>query len=263
MRTIRHVLGSFLVHDGFFLAGGLSFYFLTCFVPLLFLMVSLTGFVLSPETVTGQIKEALTQTVPVYQEEITRSLLRIIETRRRSGIAGTIILVLFSTQLFAALRYVLNRVLGVRGQPLWHGMLFDTGMVLVIGVLFVANVGTTAVVAWVKLMTARQVEIPAYWTGRISIGLGFAFAVAMYFLTYRFFPYRTVASRAALAGALVASVLWELAKHFLRVYVLSLGLYDEIYGPLGVLMAFIMFVYYSAIVFIFGAEVVSVTDPGD
>ena len=64
-------------------------------------------------------------------------------------------------------------------------------------------------------------------------------------------------------GAIVASALWELAKYFLRVYVLNLGLYDKIYGPLGILMAFIMFVYYSAIVFVLGAEVVAVLDPGD
>jgi membrane protein len=263
MRALRNVLSSFLDHEGFFLAGGLAFYFLICFIPFLFLMVSSTGFILSPETVTGQIKDGLSQNVPVYQEEITRFLLRVIETRRHSGVVGTIILLLFSTQLFATFRVVLNRVLGVKGHPLWHGMLFDMAMVLLISLFFIANVGTTAVVAWVKLMAARQIDIPAHWMGRMSIALGFAFAVAMYFVIYRFFAYRAVASQAALVGAIVASVLWELAKHFLRVYVVSLGLYDEIYGPLGVLMAFIMFIYYSAIVFVFGAEVVAMMDPGD
>lgn len=263
MRSFRNVVNGFLVHEGFFLAGGLAFYFLICFIPFLFLVVSSTGFILSPEAVTGQIKEALTQLVPVYQEEITRSLLRIIETRRQSGAVGTIILFLFSTPLFAAFRVVLNRVLGVRGHPLWHGMLFDTTMVILIGVFFVANVGTTAVVAWVKIMAARQIDIPAYWMGRLSIALGFAFAFVMYFMIYRFFANRPVASGAALVGALVASVLWELAKHFMRVYVVKVGLYDEIYGPLGVMMAFIMFVYYSAIVFVVGAEVVAVVDAGE
>jgi YihY family inner membrane protein len=263
MRALRRIFSGFLDHEGFFLAGGLAFYFLICFIPFLFLVVSSTGYILSPDAVTGQIREALAQIVPVYQEEITRTLLRIIDTRRHSGAVGTIILLLFSTQLFATFRVVLNRVLGGKGHPLWHGMLFDVGMVLLLSLFFVANVGTTAVVAWVKLMAARQMDIPAYWMGRMSIALGLALAVAMYFVVYRFFAYRAVTSRAALAGALVASVLWEVAKHFFRIYVVSLGLYDEIYGPLGVLMAFIMFVYYSAIVFVFGAEVVAVIDPGE
>jgi uncharacterized BrkB/YihY/UPF0761 family membrane protein len=38
------------------------------------------------------------------------------------------------------------------------------------------------------------------------------------------------------------------------------GLYDQIYGPLGVLVAFVMFVYYSAVVFVLGAAYVAVLD---
>jgi membrane protein len=263
MLKYRQILTSFLAHDGPFLAGGLSFFFLICFIPLVFLLVSAVGYVLSAETVTGQIREALAQALPVYHEEVTQTLLRIIETRRSSGVLGTTILVIFSSQLFAALRHVLSRVLGHQGQVLWHGMVFDTVMVFAIGFLFLANVGTTAIVEWLRVMAERQVHIPSHWMGRLSILLGFAFATAMFFLTYFFFPYRRVALRAALGGALVASVLWELAKHLLRIYVVRLGLYDEIYGPLGILMAFTMFVYYSAIVFLVGAEVVRELDPGD
>ena len=39
-------------------------------------------------------------------------------------------------------------------------------------------------------------------------------------------------------------------------------MYDQIYGPLGVLVAFVMFVYYSAIVFILGAEYVGALERG-
>lgn len=257
MSSIRRIFAGFLANEGFFLAGGLSFYFLVCFLPLLFLIISLTGFVLQPETVTGQLRDFLAQSVPIYQDEITRTLLKIIETRRQFGVVGTTILVLFSTQLFAALRVVLNRIFSLHGHPLLHGMLFDALMILLVGVLFVANVATTAVVAWLKLLATRQVDIPAFLSGRLSIILGFVFATAMFFIPYRFFPNQRISTRAALSGALVASALWELAKHLLRVYVLRFGLYHEIYGPLGVLMAFIMFVYYSAIVFVFSAEVVA------
>jgi membrane protein len=263
MRVLRTAFAGFLSHQGFFLAAGLAFYIVICFVPFLFLLVSLTGYVLSAEAVMEQIRDALARTVPVYQDEITRALLRIIETRTHSGLLGSAILLLFSTPLFAAFRFVLNRVLGVRGQPLLHGFLFDSAMIVVVGLFFVGNVASTALLAWFKLLAARQIEVAHHWLGRTSFGLGLLFSTATCFVIYRFFPYRPVRVRAALVGALAAGILWEVARQLIRVYVLNLGLYDQIYGPLGVLMAFVMFIYYSALVFVLGAEIVGAADPGN
>lgn len=257
IRQLRQTFSGFFSHQGFFLAAGLSFYFLICLVPLLFLVVSLAGFVLSSETATRQIMDQLGQIVPVYQREITRTLQRIVATRGLSGLLGTLILVLFSTQLFAALRLVLNRILGVRERSFWRGMLFDIGMIVVIGVLFLATIAATAVFAWFKAFVFKPAGVPVYWMEWMSIGLGLSFSTAMYFIIYRFFPRRRIFWGAALAGALLASALWEAAKYLLRLYITELGVYDQIYGPLGVLVAFVMFVYYSAVVFVLGAELVA------
>ena len=65
---------------------------------------------------------------------------------------------------------------------------------------------------------------------------------------------------AALAGAILASGLWEVAKQLFRLYIRKMGVYDQIYGPLAVLVAFVMFVYYSAIVFVFAAAYAATLD---
>jgi membrane protein len=65
---------------------------------------------------------------------------------------------------------------------------------------------------------------------------------------------------AVLAGAIVAAVLWEIAKQLFSLYIRKVGVYDQIYGPLGVLVAFVMFVYYSAVVFVFGGAYVATLD---
>jgi membrane protein len=73
-------------------------------------------------------------------------------------------------------------------------------------------------------------------------------------VAYRYFPHRKMPIWPAMAGALLAAVLWEAAKQAFRWYILTLGVYDRIYGPLGALVALSMFVYYSGIVFVLGAE---------
>ena len=71
----------------------------------------------------------------------------------------------------------------------------------------------------------------------LVLALALGFSTAFFFVPYRYFPHRRVPAGAALAGALLAAVLWEAAKQLFRWYILSFGVYDQIYGPLGVLVA--------------------------
>ena len=81
----------------------------------------------------------------------------------------------------------------------------------------------------------------------------FRSSALMLYFGYRYLPRRRVRPGAALAGAVLASVLWEVAKRLFRLYVRSVAVYGQIYGPLGVLIAFVMFVYYTCVVFVLGA----------
>jgi membrane protein len=256
--ALREAFAGFLANQGFFLAAGLSFFFLICVIPLLFLSVSLAGFILSSEAAARAVVSQLAQNFPVYRAEITRVLLRIVQTRTLSGLLGTGILILFSTQLFTALRLVLNLVL--RANPrggFLRGMLFDVGLVLAIGVLFVGNVAVTELFGWLKLFIMMSTHEPGPWIASMSFVLAVLLSTAMFYMLYRFLPSRRVATGSALTGALLTSLLWEIAKQLFRLYIRKLGLYDQIYGPLGVLVAFVMFVYYTMIVFVLGAAYVA------
>src|SRR2546426_1035159 len=139
------------------------------------------GFVLSTGQASRHIVEQVTQQFPVYQRQIARVLVRIVETRAVSSLLGTAVLVVASTPLFGACRLVLNRLLGVKVEG---GVVRN----------FFRNLVTDA------------------------------------------------------------------AKQLFRLYVQQVGTYDQIYGPLGVLVAFVMFIYYSAIVFVFSGAFVAALD---
>jgi len=250
---LRAAFAGFFANQGFFLAGGLSFFFLICIIPLLFLTVSVTGFILSKDTAAQVVVAQVAQYFPVYRVEVTRALLRIVETRTISGLVGTGILILFSTQLFTAVRLVLNRFLGGRRGGYFHGMLFDIGLVFAIGILFLANLLVSDIFTWVKLLVIEPARVPPLWLQNITLAFALALSTAMFYMVYRFLPNRRVAAINATAAALATSVLWEVARQLFRLYIRKLGLYDQIYGPLGVLVAFIMFVYYTMIVFVLGA----------
>jgi len=254
IRALRHAAGSFRAHQGLFLASGLAFTLMTCLIPLLFFVVSLAGFVLSRRAASEAVLAQLSEIVPVYKDELHDLLAEIIRRRGLSGILGTGILVLFASQLFAALRLVLNQVFGFTGGPgIVGGVLKDLALLFLMGVLFLASILVTDLVGWIRIILMVPL-MPGEWAQSLFIAMALAFNAGLFFIAYRYFPHRRIPAGAALAGALLASVLWEAAKQLFRWYILSIGPYDRIYGPLGALVALSMFAYYSGVVFVLGAE---------
>lgn len=255
---LRRAVSGFFANHGFFLAAGLSFYFLVCIIPLLFLLVSVTGFVLGHDTAAAVAVEQLTRNFPVYRGEITRALLRIVRTRALSGLLGTVVLILFSTQLFGATRLVLDRLFGFRPtRGYLRGVAFDTALVFAIGPLFILSILATDLFGVLRTFLASQGPVSGQWLRHSSVLFSVLLSAVTFYLVYRFLPDRRVTRGAAVAGALLTSVLWEVAKQLFRLYIRDVGVYDQIYGPLGVLVAFVMFVYYTMVVFVLGAAYVA------
>lgn len=254
-------IARFIAADGFFLSAGLAFFFLVCMIPILLLGVSIVGFVLSTEQAARAVVGQLAQHFPVYQKQITRALVRIVEARTVSGLLGTGVLILFSTPLFGASRLVLHRLLGVKaGGGFVRNLVGDAGMVILLSAcLFVASA-----VTWIyhsfRALALNALPLPPRWFDLAAVGVSLTFSTLMFYFAYRFVPRRRVRPGAALAGALLAGLLWEVAKQLFRLYIQKVGVYDQLYGPLGILVAFVMFVYYSAIVFVFSAAFVAALD---
>jgi membrane protein len=261
--VLRGTLARFFAADGFFLAGGLAFFFLVCIIPLLLLSISILGFVLSAEQAQREVVAHLARNFPVYQREITRVLLRIVETRTVSGLLGTAILVLFSMPLFSAARLVMHRLLGVPGTSgFFRNMAGDAVMALTATVLlFGATVAAWALAAF-QQMILEPAHASAAWFHRTTVAFSVGLSVVLFYLGYRYLPRRRVHRGPALAAAIVAALLWELAKQLFRLYIRRVGVYDQIYGPLGILVAFVMFAYYSAIVYILGGAFAASLDSG-
>jgi len=203
----------------------------------------------------------LARNFPVYRREIAMVLLRIVETRALSGIAGMLVLLFFSTPLFGALRFVMHRMLGVRaGGHYLRNLLLDAVLVLLLTVLlFLASV-VTAIFQWFQEYFLEAIGVPWIWLYWMAVAFSLSLSTAMFYFFYRYVPRRRPRARAALTGAILGAVLWEIAKQLFRLYIRRVGVYDQIYGPLGVLIAFVMFVYYTCIVFTFGAAYVASLD---
>jgi membrane protein len=254
----------FFEHDGFFLAAGLSFYVVICIVPFLLLLIAASAFLISNEMMLREVVARLGTLLPVYQAEMEVALRAVISARGVTSLIGTLVLLFFASQLFAATRLVLNRVFQHKGRGLIHGMLFDVGMIVSLMVGFLVSIGVTAAFAWVRalaLLVGRGPFVPValHWAGTLLTVL---LDTGLFVMIYRFVPNRRIRWSSVLAGALVTALLWELAKQAFRLYIEGVGVYSAVYGSLGVTIALMMWVYYSATVFILGAAFIRGLEEG-
>jgi membrane protein len=227
-----------------------------CIIPFLLLVIAGSAFLISDEMVLREVVDRLGTLLPVYQAEMEAALRAVIAARGVSGVIGTLMLLFFASQLFAATRLVLNRVFQHKGRSFIHGMLFDVGMILLLTVLFLASIGVTAAFAWVRGLALPHgpiVPMVFRWTGLL---LALFLDLTLFVVIYRFVPNRRIRWSSVLSGGLAAAVLWEIAKQAFRWYIERVGVYSAVYGSLGVTIALMMWVYYTATVFIFGAALV-------
>jgi membrane protein len=169
-------------------------------------------------------------------------------------------MLVFASQLFGVARLVMHRVLGVRAGSFFGNFARDAVMVILLSVLLFVGTVATSIAEWVQSFLLEPVGVSKRWIDAAWVGFSLSLSTVMLYVGYRYLPRRRIRAAAALSGALLASVLWEAAKRLFRLYVRNVALYGQIYGPLGVLVAFVMFVYYTCVVFVLGACFVAAID---
>lgn len=176
----------------------------------------------------------------------------------------------FSTRLFAGIRTSLNDIYDVSLRPPPHkafiavyllAKLRDAAMVLGTLILFLANTLLTTGLSVLQARGTASVPQLAFFVstlGRISAELlAFAFSVSLFYVTYSYASIRRLPWRTALLASTFTAILFEVAKRLYSLYLASFASFEAQGGDanLGAIALFILWVYYTSIVFLLGAVV--------
>ena len=258
--------------DLLFLASGVAFGILLAALPFVLLVMSGLATLLkeTPERTALTVHQLLDTLLPSHSDVVEQSVHGLIDGVLQStgalGIWGAVGYLWFTARLFGALRSALSQVLDFGTQRgMVAGKLFDLRLTVVATVLITAYLALTAYVA---IATSRGVSFLVnlglrsdvmsgleYALGRL---LAFILVVILIFLLYRFIPVRGIPTRAAVVGAAIASILFELTR-VAYAYLTGVLSPATIYsGALYTIVSVVFWVYYAAVIFLIGAEVARV-----
>jgi len=254
------VIRRFFAHDGFLLAGALSFSFLLCLAPLALLLVSGVGFLLQSDEAAASVMETATSLLPGYSSEVLEALTLLTRERKVTGLLGGLGLAVFATQLFSLTRTVTNVAFRVqRRRGLVHGFAFDLFALGVCGLLAVMLSGAILTVVALGSFGLRVLPpstvASASWAKLIALPLLYVALAGLLFFVYRTFPNTAVRTRAAATATVFVAVLWEAARWGFSTYLTMFGVYGKLYGSFGVVVATLVWIYSSSSIFVVGAEI--------
>ncbi|MGH7491889.1 MAG: YihY/virulence factor BrkB family protein [bacterium] len=246
--------------DGMFLASGLAFNVILCLLPFLLILASLWGYYLeSSQKAQQDILAFVAQALPAAVDKVQASFKELLDHRGLIGAIGLLALVWTASRLFASIRVIVKITFGMeKNLNYFTGKLFDLGMVaLTCLLLFLSLVAMSWMTLidswreqWLHLLGQRLDSLK----GGIGVGFVYLLSCSLLFLLYRSSLPATVSSRIVLIQALVVGAFWELAKRLFQLYLANLGDLDVLYGSFGVLVMLVLWVQYSAVTFVAGAE---------
>jgi membrane protein len=235
------------------MAGMIAFFGFLSLIPLVLLLLAFGGDFTAGHLSRTDVRHLFQSVVPglsqwqfqhAYWEPIQRSH---VATR----VLGVVSLLLGSLGLHDSVDWAVNRLWDSRhGRSFWVMKLRGLGVI----VWVVAFAMFSLVLTWLLAEVVGFVRTPALVTiGWVAVVPAVLVDVAIFAALYRLTPTVRVALRPAIVAAAVAAVLWELSKIAFGFWVLQVGSYNRVYGPLAASVIVMLWVWVSAIIFLYGA----------
>ena len=245
------------------MGASLAYYTLFSIAPLLMIVIAVAGLVFGEEATRGAIYSQLASILGSEGALAVQGLIQSVQENQQSGwgaVLGVALLVLGATTVVAELQSALDviwrapQVIQRAGWLRWLQTRFlSLSLVLGMGFLLMVSLVVSAVVAawgkwWAPLFSTLDLLLQG-----VNFIVSLALSAVMFAMIYKLMPSVRVAWRDVWVGAGLTSVLFGIGKSLIGIYIGTSGVASG-FGAASSLVIVVVWVYYSAQVFLIGAE---------
>jgi membrane protein len=248
--------------DGPVMARSIAYYALFAVFPGILALLVAASTVLESEEVRETVIALVSRHMPVAIDLVAANVERLLQTRERVGLIALIGLLWSASGVFSAIFRAVNRAWGIpKSRLVLSARLYGLALMTVLGCLVLLTLAIGPLVSF-----ARAWEVPLLdwqpfaqpgadrlvsWLSTLLPPLA---SVAAFTLMYRTMPRAPVRWRDVWWGGLIAGLIWDAGTRIFSWYVGNVAAYNVIYGSVGAIIAFLLWSYLSAQVFLLGAE---------
>lgn len=248
--------------DAASLGAAMAYYAAFSIAPLLLLVIAVAGLLIGDAPAERQLFLHLRELIG---EDGAATLRQIVRSAHGDG-NGLIAVVISGATLFigatsvlAQLQKSLDRIWDApprQGFDVWSLVkvrLQAFGLVLTVGFLLAISMVATAAIAAIASLLGGWIGQSEPLLQLINIVFSFGLITLLFAMTYRFLPNLKIAWHDVIIGAAVTSLLFSIGKTAIGLYI-GRSAISSSFGAAGTFIVFLVWIYYSAMIYLFGAE---------
>ena len=244
------------------MGAALAYYTIFSIAPLLVIAIAVAGFFFGQDAASGQIFAQLRGLVGDEGATAIQGLVKSASSPGKgtfAAIAGIVTLLLGATTVFGELQTDLDRIWDAPKQDdggLWgliHSRLLSFGMILGIGFLLLVSLVLSAGVSALSSFWDSWFEDWEFVLQAVNFIVSFGIVTGLFAMIYKVLPRVPIGWKDVWVGAGVTSLLFSIGKLLIGLYLGKSGVASG-FGAAGSLVIVLLWVYYSAQIFLLGAE---------
>lgn len=264
---LRKAVSNFIDDDSMSYASAIAFYTIFSLPAVLIIALAIGAAFYERNVVEEELLSQVGRLIGPESAKEIRAILAHATFDATSTFAkavGIITLTFSATTVFISLQATLNKIWGIKPKPkrglvkFLLNRLLSLAMVASIGfLLLVSLVIDAALVIFQGFLSKMLAGTTLYILTSVNVVVSLALVTVIFGLMFKVLPDAKIKWRDVWVGAAITTILFGLGKYLIGFY-LGNSTFNSAYGAAGSLVIILVWVYYSTVIFLFGAELTSV-----
>ncbi|MEQ8472072.1 MAG: YihY/virulence factor BrkB family protein [Marinoscillum sp.] len=262
---LRNSVGKYSQDDPIRLSGTTAFFLILAMAPILILSINIAGMLISESTVQEKLLSESESFMGPQGMDYLKSILSNSEeagkTSWQKKVIGALIFLGISTTFFNVVQNSLNYIWRVRPKPEHNflKLLRDRGLSFIImigiGMVMLLTLFLDAAIGLLGDYINELLPDMGIWLIKLlNVLLSFVVVTFIFSMIYRFLPDVIIKWKETWVGGLITGLLFILGKYLIGFLLGQSGIAD-MYGTAGSIVIVLMWLFYSSVIFYFGAEI--------
>jgi membrane protein len=251
---ISRTAGGVCSHDATQRAAGVAYYALLSIFPLLLGIIAIFGLFLPSVNLQDDLLIYVGTIIPGTSVLLKQNIINILVLRGAVGALSIVFLFWSASSMFGAISLAINRAFEIRRHRRFYvRKASELFMALSTSILFLLSIGASTIISVLRGL----VRLPAANLKIAEMGsrlVAFLLLLAVFLLLYKLIPNTKTYWRYVWPGALLAAILFEVARTIFIYYLENFGNFQFIYGSIASIIVFLIWIHLSAFIVILGAE---------